>query len=619
MEHDMAIGTETPDGETVAELLAVHRAEPRAIIDTVRRSYARLAAAADPALLISLRPEAEVVAEAEVLVRSGDRKAALFGIPVAIKDNIDVAGLATTAGCPAFAYNPKHDAQAVARLRRAGALVIGKTNLDQFATGLVGVRSPYGTPRNAIHPDLVPGGSSSGSAVVVARGIVPLALGTDTAGSGRVPAGLNNIVGLKPTLGVISTEGVVPACRSLDCVSIFALTAGDAIHAFNVLREPDMRTMLTGDLQSSGRLRLGVPCAADRRHFGDRYADAAFDVAVGRARTLGWQIIEVDLTACFEAAALLYDGPWVAERTTAVGEFVRANPDACHPVTRTIIDAGWKYSAVDLFRGFEKLAALKANAFAVFSKVDALMVPTAPSAYTTAEVAADPIALNARLGTYTNFVNFFDMAGMAVPSTIDATGRPAGVTFLGKAGQDASLAEIGGRYHAATGLRLGALAGTHVPVMSSGTNDGQRAESRPSRIEIAVVGAHLSGMPLNHELVSLRGQLVAAATTTADYRLFALPGTVPPKPGMLRVAPGRGAAVEIEIWSLDPAAFGTFVAAVPAPLSIGSVRIADGRLIKGFLVESESIQGARDVSEYGGWRAAQKALATRQPDVITKQ
>lgn len=607
----MATGTGVTSQETIAELLAVHRTVPHAIADTVRRSYARIAAANDAAIFISLRPEAEVLEEAKSLARSGDRNGPLFGIPVAIKDNIDVAGLPTTAGCPAFAYSPAQDAPAVARLRRAGALVIGKTNLDQFATGLVGVRSPYGTPCNAINSDLVPGGSSSGSAVAVARGIVPLALGTDTAGSGRIPAGLNNIVGLKPTLGIVSTLGVVPACRSLDCVSIFALSVGDALCALDVLREPDKRTESGGSIQSSGAIRLGVPRTADRRHFGDASAEAGFDAAIARARSLGWRISEVDLTACFEAAALLYDGPWVAERTSAVGEFIRANPDACHPVTRAIIDTGWKYSAVDLFRGIEALEALKSRALAALAHVDVLMVPTAPTAYTTAEVAADPLTLNARLGTYTNFVNFFDMAGIAVPSAIDAVGRPSGVTFLGKAGQDVTLAEIGGRYHAATGLPLGAIAGTRVPTMIA-----EFSESKPARIEIAVVGAHLSGMPLNHELLSLSGQFVAAVKTAPDYRMFALQGSVPPKPGMLRVATGQGTSMEIEIWSLDPAAFGSFVAAVPVPLSIGSIRIADGRSIKGFLVEAESIQGARDISQFGGWRAAQHVLAAEKLDPI---
>ncbi len=595
--------------ETIAELLNTHRTNSASIVDTVRRSYARIAAAKDPAMFIALRPEADVVLEAQEIARSGERKGLLFGIPVAIKDNIDVAGLPTTAGCPAYAYQPAHDAASVARLRKAGAIVIGKTNLDQFATGLVGVRSPYGTPRNAINPNLVPGGSSSGSAVAVAHGIVPLALGTDTAGSGRVPAGLNNIVGLKPTYGLISTVGVVPACHSLDCVSIFALTADDALSVFDVLREPEHRPELTSTGLFPESLRLGVPCAADRRHFGDQHATAAFEVAIERAASLGWKTIEVELSACFEAAALLYDGPWVAERTIAVGDFIRANPEACHPVTRAIIESGWKYTAVDLFRGQIKLAALKARAMASLNELDALMVPTAPRACTTSELAADPFTPNAQLGTYTNFVNFFDMAGIAVPSVIDEIGRPAGVTFLGKAGQDAALANIGGRYHAVTSLELGALAGTQVPAMATRTH-----VANPMRIEIAVVGAHLSGMPLNHELVSLRGQLVGAVKTAPDYRMFALPGTAPPKPGMLRVGDGQGTAMEIEIWSLDAASFGRFVATVPAPLSIGSVRIADGRLIKGFLVEPEGVQGGRDVSRFGGWRSAQKALASEAND-----
>ena len=590
--------------ETIAELIARHRADPGAVRETLDRTYQRIRDAGDPALFIALRDQAAVASDLDRLPAGRGDALPLYGIPVAIKDNIDVAGLPTTAACPAFAYMPQRDATAVARLRQAGALIIGKTNLDQFATGLVGVRSPYGTPRNAMRAELVPGGSSSGSAVAVAHGIVPLALGTDTAGSGRVPAGLNNIVGFKPSLGLVPTTGVVPACRSLDCVSIFALTSEDAFTALAIMAGPDgpdprARAPRPGDMGGlPPHVRIGVPRAADRLFFCDTRAEAAFEAALSAARRLGWQLVDVDLTALFETARLLYEGAWIAERTAAVGDFIDAHPGDIHPVTRAVIMQGRGFSAVDTFRALYRLDELRARARNALAAIDALMVPTAPAAYTVAEVAAEPLALNARLGTYTNFVNLLDMAGIAVPSTIADDRTPSGVTFLAPAGRDAWLASLGGAYHAATGLPLGALGGGRAPMPA------QSISAAPDEIAIAVVGAHLSGMPLNHELTALGGRFLAATTTAARYRLYALAGTQPPKPGMLRVAAGQGTSIAVETWALSPEAFGRFVADIPPPLSIGTLDLAGGARVKGFLVEADGVAGARDVSHFGGWRAA---------------
>ena len=374
-----------------------------------------------------------------------------------------MAGLPTTAACPAFSYRPKADATAVARLRAAGAIVIGKTNLDQFATGLVGVRSPYGVPRNPFNPALIPGGSSSGSAVAVSAGLVPLALGTDTAGSGRVPAGLNNIVGLKPSLGLVSTTGVVPACRSLDCVSIFALTADDAYRALSVMAGPDetdpySRAIRLGALSElPPTLTIGVPRGDGLKFFGDKRSEAAFQSAMTLLQGMGISIVEIDVSAFLQTARLLYEGPWAAERWAAVGDFIAQHPDDIHPVTREIISSGRDPSAADAFKAFYQLAAYRKTALQALAGIDALMVPTMPAAYTVAELAADPVQLNSNLGTYTNCVNLLDLCGFAVPATFASDGTPFGVTFVAPSGQDAFLASLGRAVHAKTGLPLGAL------------------------------------------------------------------------------------------------------------------------------------------------------------------
>src|SRR5215469_71006 len=445
---------------TVSGIVESHRNGLVTPSETVRHCYERIRLLDDPGIFISLRDKNEVLAEAHSLNDTGD----LYGVPVAIKDNIDVAGMPTTAGCPAFAYKAKEDAEAVTQLKRAGAIIIGKTNLDQFATGLVGLRTPYPPPRNALRRDLIPGGSSSGSAVAVAAGIVPLALGTDTAGSGRVPAMLNNIVGLKPSLGLVSTRGVVPACRTLDCVSVFTLTVDDAWTALSVIaaydsHDPYSRNRERGSLgEAPTGLTVGVPLASQRLFFDDRRAAADYEAALARLSRLGLALTEIDMAPLYETARLLYGGPWLAERYFAIRKVLDDNPGALHPVTREIIAAGAKLNAIDAFAAFYRLAELRRAADNIFKDVDALALPTAPTVYTRAQVEADPIALNSRLGTYTNFVNLLDLCGTAVPAALQEDGTPFGISFLAPGGQDALAASLAKAFHADCALPLGAPA-----------------------------------------------------------------------------------------------------------------------------------------------------------------
>lgn len=594
--------------ETVAEILAAHRGGSRTPAQTIAACYQRIRAHGDDAIFITLRDEADAIAEAEALVGKNSALP-LYGVPIAVKDNIDVAGLPTTAACPAFAYQPTQDSTAVAKLRAAGAIIIGKTNLDQFATGLVGVRSPYGIPRNAMRANLVPGGSSSGSAVAVGAGLVPLSLGTDTAGSGRVPAMLNNIVGLKPSVGMISNAGLVPACRTLDCISVFALTVDDAVSALQVMAgadaaDPFSRERPVGPITDKpSRLRLGAPREGQLLFFGDKAAEAAYQQALERWTKLGAELAPFDVEPLYETARLLYDGPWVAERYLVLRDLLASEPDAIHTVTREITLAGARQSAADTFAALYKLQALRRHAERALAGIDALVLPTAPTAYTVEQVLANPIELNSRLGTYTNFVNLLDLCGLALPASIRDDGIPFGITLLAPGGRDAELAGLGRVYQADTGLSLGAT-GKKLPPLSKAPS-----QSGASDISIAVVGAHLSGMALNGELTSLGGRLVRAAKTAPDYKLYALQGTSPAKPGMLRVWSGGGAAIDLEVWTLPPASFGQFVAAVPPPLSIGTIALADGTQVKGFLVEPAALDGARDISHFGGWRAYMADLA----------
>jgi allophanate hydrolase len=467
---------------------------------------------------------------------------------------------------------------------------------------LVGVRSPYGIPNNPMRGDLIPGGSSSGSAVAVSAGLVPLALGTDTAGSGRVPAMLNNIVGLKPSLGLVSTAGVVPACRTLDCVSVFALTVDDAMAALAAMAGPDSadpfsRPQPLARMSAfSTSLKLGVPHDGQLIFFGDKASEAAYHDALKRWTSLGATLVGFDLEPFYETARLLYEGPWVAERYLVIKDLLASSPESIHPVTREITGAGARPTAADTFAALYRLQALRHVAERAFAGIDALVLPTAPTAYSTAQVLANPIELNNRLGTYTNFVNLLDLCGLALPAAIRSDEIPFGITLLAPTGQDARLASIGRVFHADTRLTLGARSVSQPPL------GNLQAGVAGDEIAIAVVGAHLSGMALNGELKALRGRLLETAKTAPDYKLYAL-DTTPPKPGMLRVEAGAGSSIELEIWALPAAGFGEFVAAIPPPLSIGTVRLADGRGVKGFIVEPTAIKSARDISAFGGWRA----------------
>lgn len=514
----------------------------------------------------------------------------LFGIPFAVKDNIDVAGMPTTAACPAFSYVPEHSSTVVKLLVEAGAILIGKTNLDQFATGLVGVRSPYGAVRNAIAPEYVSGGSSSGSGASVALGLVAFSLGTDTAGSGRVPAGLQGIVGLKPSRGLISAHGVVPACRTLDCVSIFAKTVGDAWKVLQVAGQYDKADAYSRKLAMTGmrsrHFEIAIPSKLE--FYGDVVAEAAFNKTVEKLKVIPHvKLKSIDFSAFAQAAALLYQGPWVAERLAAVGEFFNSHEKDMHPVVAGIIGQGKNYDAVTTFNAMYKLADLRRAAKTALQDVDFLLVPTTPTMPKIAAVEADPVRLNSQLGYYTNFVNFFDMAALAVPADYRADGLPAGVTLIAEAGSDQLLA---------------AAAQTIFPIKNDTAVAGQPLTFHEATIELAVVGAHLEGQPLNWQLLERGARKVKQTKTSMHYRLSALPNTVPPKPGLARVAKD-GAAIEIEIWEMPVRRFGEFVADVPAPLAIGSLEVDDGSWVKGFVCEPAALEGAKDISQYGGWRA----------------
>jgi allophanate hydrolase len=575
--------------------------------EVIREVYRRIRALDDPGVFIHLLPERDAVAAAEALTARDALP--LFGIPFAVKDNIDVAGLPTTAACPGFAYVAETTAPAVRRLTEAGAILIGKTNLDQFATGLVGVRTPFPVPRNAIDAALVPGGSSSGSAVAVAAGLVTFALGTDTAGSGRVPAALNNIVGLKPTVGAVPTAGVVPACRSLDCVSVFALTVEDADAAFRIMAgydadDPFSRAIpLPPAAPAPPGTTIGVPRAQDLRFYGDALQEAAWRAALALLEAGGATLRPLDMTPLLETAALLYEGPWVAERLAAIGPALAVEPDIVHPVTRRIVGAAAGFGAAELFKAQYRLKALRRAADGLLAGIDALAVPTTPVSPTLAELSADPIGPNSRCGTWTNFVNLLDMAAIAVPGPFRSDGRAAGLTFIGPAGSDGRLAGLAQAFHRAARVSMGA---TGRPLPERG---GFAAAADPALIEIAVVGAHLSGMPLNGELTRAGGRFRRALATRPDYRLFALPGGPPRRPGLLRVAEGAGSAVAVEVWALPPDGFGRFVDGIPSPLGIGTLRLADGSTPKGFLCEPEGLIGAADISHHGGWRAYMAAVS----------
>jgi len=507
---------------------------------------------------------------------------------------------------------PGSSAHVVQRLIEAGAIPVGKTNLDQFATGLVGTRSPYGACRNSVNQEYVSGGSSSGSAVSVATGLVSFALGTDTAGSGRVPAAFNNIVGLKPTCGRLSTSGVVPACRSIDCVSIFALTADDAARVCAVAEGYDRADAYSRPIDAadtpnlaSGPFRFGIPRADQLEFFDDsEYARLFFD-SVKRLEQLGGQCVEIDFTPFRSAARLLYDGAWIAERYDAVGEFIERRPESVHPITRQLILASGSLTAADAFRSLHRLADARRAAAEAWGDIDVLITPTAGTIYKIADVEWEPIRLNANLGFYTNFVNFLDLAGVAVPAGFRDDGMPFGITVLGRAWSDEALLRLADRFHRASVEHAGAL-GTALPTAAEtppklagagSEHGGASAQAVP----VAVCGAHMEGLPLNHQLVSRGATFVRRTRTVASYKFYALPGGPPFRPGLVRV-PAGGASVDVEVWSVPSEHFGSFVAGIPAPLGIGKVDLEDGQQVSGFLCEAHAVEGARDITALGGWR-----------------
>jgi allophanate hydrolase len=526
----------------------------------------------------------------------------LFGIPFAIKDNIDVADLPTTAACPAFAYQPAASSPVVQALIDAGAMVMGKTNLDQFATGLVGTRSPYGVCRNAFDPEYISGGSSSGSAVAVALGLASFSLGTDTAGSGRVPAAFNNLVGYKPTLGSLSMRGVVPACRSLDAMSIFALTAGDARRVSQVAVKYDAADAWSRQPQrapadgwgGAPAFRFAVPRDGQLEFFGNAAYAELFAASVRRLQSLGGEPHEVDIEPLLETARLLYEGPWVAERYLATESLLTSQPGAMHAVTREIISKGSQPAALDAFRALYKLKSLTRQSQAIWERAQVLLLPTAGTHYRIAEEQAEPVRLNSNLGRYTNFVNLMDLAAVAVPAGFTPKGLPFGVSLIAPAWSDPDLLMLAGRLQQAAGGTVGTTA-QPMPRAVMPQPDA------PHTVDVMVCGAHMSGLPLNKQLRERNAWLVGATRTAPVYRFYALPGGPPLRPGLVQVA-ADGVAIDVEVWRMPVEHFGSFVAGIPAPLGIGKVKLEDGSAVSGFLCETLGVAGAADISSFGGWR-----------------
>jgi allophanate hydrolase len=576
---------------------------PEAVINEI---YDRINREGLRPVWITLVPREQALSTAKELQSADPTKLPLYGIPFAVKDNIDVAGLPTTAACPDYAYTPQASATVVARLEAAGAILVGKTNMDQFATGLVGTRTPYGICSSVFDKRYISGGSSSGSAVAVANGLVSFSLGTDTAGSGRVPAMFNNLIGLKPTRGILSSNGVVPACRTLDCVSIFAETAFDASLVLSASRgldehDPYSRSPRTGDgaapWNSTASFRFGIPYADTLEFYGDPYNSSLYQSAVANLIDIGGEPVEFDLSPFLAVAQLLYKGPWVAERYAAIAPFLEQHLDKMNPTVATIILGAKSYSAIDTFNAAYKLEALRQQTGSFWNSFDVMLLPTAPRTYSIEEIAEAPIERNSHLGHYTNFVNLLDLSAVALPAGIRPDGLPFGVSLIGRTFQEVSLLALADRLHRKLATTLGGstrkLAGT-PSLAAELPSDGC--------LLMAVVGAHLTGQPLNWQLTQRGGRLVRTCRTHPDYKFFALKGTLPPKPGLVRVPGFDGPGIEVEIWTLPADTVGTFVDGVPQPLSIGTLRLEDGTLVKGFLVEPTATEDAIDITHLGGWR-----------------
>jgi allophanate hydrolase len=589
-----------PDTLEISSIHSAYREGSLTPVLLAEELLRRIAAYPDKAVFISLVPQAEVLAAAQTLDISNIEKLPLFGIPFVVKDNIDVFGMPTTAACPEFSYMPKRDATVISKLREAGAILLGKTNLDQFATGLNGTRSPYGVPRSVFNADYISGGSSSGSAVAVGAGLAVFSLGTDTAGSGRVPAAFNNIIGLKPSIGRISAHGVVPACKSLDCVAILTNSAMDAMEVLRVAEgfdAADAYSRPPRDIALQMTPRVGILKPKDRDFFGDEAAAGLYAKAISRAESLGWELVEIDYAPFREIAATLYGGAFVAERFTAIRSFFESHEEALNPVVRGIIGGAQKISAADAFADIYRVQALRQRAMAVLEACGTLLLPTAPTIFTVAQMLEEPVTRNSMLGLYTNFVNLLDLAAVALPAGFRPDGLPFGVTLIGPAFSETSLAVYASALHEALG---------------AGAGKGKTPVQTPlpplvaDEITLVVAGAHLSGMALNHELCALDARLVAATKTAPDYKLFAL-ATTPPKPGLVRAPGFVGDGIAVEVWALTPENFGRFVARLPEPMGIGKVMLADGTIRPGFLCEAYALEGAKDITAYGGWRAYLKS------------
>ena len=567
----------------------------------VAESQRRIAVVNDPGIFIYQLTDSEITQQIESLGEFDLSEKPLWGIPFVIKDNIDAAGIDTTAACPDYAYRPDQDAFVVALLKKAGALLIGKTNLDQFATGLVGVRTPFPAPKNAIDPEIVPGGSSSGSATAVAHGLVCFSLGTDTAGSGRVPAALNSIVGLKPSLNTLSLSGVVPACKTLDTVSVFALNVEDAYQVFSIVSQFDNTDAYSRDLSvlslqpAPASFKVGVPSKQSIRFFGDDIQSAMFYDSLNQLQSLGAEIIEVDFELLYQIAELLYQGAWVAERYTVIEDLLKTSPEAIHPTTLNVIQKAETISSADVFRDFYQLQSLKSKVIPLLKDFNMLCVPTIPTFYTVSDLAADPVGPNSRFGTYTNFVNLLDLCGIAIPVNKRSDGRPGSVTLLATAGKDAEIASVGIQLQRSSNATVGATDWT-LP---------KKTELLPTINEgemiLAAVGAHMSGLPLNRELTERGGRLLRADKTADNYKLYSLPGGPPFRPGLVRDT--SGSSIDLELWILPESQLGSFIQGIPMPLVIGTIILSNGEQVKSFLCEPIGLDGALDITHFGGWRA----------------
>jgi allophanate hydrolase len=558
------------------------------ISEKVAALHDRLESAPLNPVWISLVPRESALARARDLENHAGLP--LAGMTFAVKDNIDVAGLPTTAGCPAYAYNPTVSATVVRRIEDAGAILIGKTNMDQFATGLVGTRSPFGACSSVFDERYISGGSSSGSAVAVAKGLVTFSLGTDTAGSGRVPAAFNNLIGLKPTRGLLSTAGVVPACRTLDCVSIFARTCDDAHKVWHASSgfdsgDPFSRVPRPGEDAApwlDAPFRFGVPPPDQLEFFGDEEAPVLYAEAMRKVERLGGQRVEIDFSIFRAAADLLYQGPWVAERLADIQSFLKNHPEEMNPVVRGIIAGGERYTAVQAFEAEYRLRELCRAAAKQWLNIDFLLLPTTGTIYTHAQVASDPVQINTNLGYYTNFVNLMDLAAVAAPAGFSSNGLPFGISFIGPAFSDEALLALAHRY-----------LGAEDPLL----------QKTPGSLQVAVVGAHLTGQPLNAELTRCGARLKKACRTAPGYRLYALPGTSPPKPGLVRDEQFVGPGIEVEVWLLPEGHLGGLMATIAPPLGIGNVTLDSGESVKGFICEPYAISNAIEITHFGGWRS----------------